>query len=94
MYRWFVVETYFNVDNSDILNILVWNYISDILSSVSLRYVRDEDLQDGYFVTTRGHRERWLYFYALIIYENQAEILKCSIATICILNISGYNWIC
>lgn len=95
MYRWFAVETYFDVDNSDILNTLVWNFISHVLSSVYLLFVRDEDLQVSDFVTTRGHRERWLYFYAnIIIIENRAETLKCSIVTIRFLNISGYKWIC
>lgn len=73
--------SYFIVDHSDIFNILGWNLISHVLSSVYLLYVRDEDLQVSDFVTTRGHRERWLYFYAnIIIYENQAEPLKCNIS--------------
>lgn len=74
------MKAYFNVKNSDVFNILVWNFISHILSSVYLLYVRAEDLKVIYFVTTRGHWERWLYFYAnIILYENQAETLKCSI---------------
>lgn len=77
MYRWFVVETYFHVDNSDIFSILVWKLL--FLTSSPL-YVGDEDLQVSYFVPTRGHRERWLYFYAnIMVYENQAETPKCSI---------------
>lgn len=77
MYRWFVVETYFNVDNSDIFNILLWKlYFSPLLLCVlEMRIYRLVTLSQ-----TRGHRERWLYFYVnIIIYENQAEINKCSI---------------
>lgn len=57
----------FNVDISDIFNILVWNFIPRVLSSVYLLYGRDEALQVSDFVTTQGHRERWLHFYADVI---------------------------
>lgn len=92
----FVLKAYFNVNSSDVFNILIRRFIFHVLSSVHLLYVRDEDLKVGYTVKTRGHLERWLYFLCqhnplktkLKHYETNA------VFSICFLNISGNNWIC
>lgn len=87
VFRCFVIETDFNVDKSDIYNILFRIFISHILFSVSalseMRIYISLTLPQLEYTESAGY-----IFIKIIIH---AETYKCRTVTICFLNISGYS---